>query len=57
MVFRAAYMDSEWILDWKMSFGITGLRNPLTGKVNNNFKNSPAYISLPGCVSTYESFD
>ena len=56
MVFKAAYMESEWILDWKMSFGTTGLRNPATGKVDMLRKDMPAYINLPGCVSAYESF-
>lgn len=50
-------METEWILDWKMSFGITGLKNPVTGKVDLLRRDKPAYINLPGSMSTYESFD
>ena len=57
LVFKAAYMEAEWILDWRMSFGTTGLKNPITGKVESTRKDKPAYINLPGCISAYESFE
>lgn len=56
IVFKATYMESEWIFDWKLSFGATGLKNPSNGKVDLLRKDMPAYINLPTCISAYESF-
>ena len=50
-------MDQESILDWMMSFGNIGMRNPKTNKVDYLRKNLPEYITIPGNMSVYENFE
>lgn len=57
MVFRIAYLTTEQILDWKLAFGSYGLKNPSNGRIDPTRKDMPAYLNLPGTLSTYESFE
>lgn len=57
LVFKATYMESEWILDWKMCFGLTGLKNPTNGKIDLLRRDKPAYMNLPGHVSAYQNLE